>query len=154
MHITELTKKSFSIIGKEGSTLEGQGFIGRLWDDANGHFGEVAPLAKYDDNGNLCGIFGAMSDFSRSFMPWENGFTEGLYLAGVECRDDATAPEGWTKWTVPGYRYLVCENEDGAFPAMLAELEKRGLSLAGAVHDFHSPANGNDYLYFPIEKLD
>lgn len=152
MHIMEMTKESFCVIGKEGSTKDGEGFIQRLWADANGHFNEVASLAKYNENGELCGIFGAMSDFSRSFLPWEDGFTKGLYLAGVECRDDAEPPVGWTKWVIPGYRYLVCENGENAFSLMLTELENRGLALAGAVHDFHSPADGKDYLLFPIEK--
>ncbi len=80
---TKITKESFTVIGKEGSTNDGEGFIGRLWDDANAHFSEVAHLAERDGDGNLCGIWGAMSDFSRSFKPWEN-FSEGLYLAGVE----------------------------------------------------------------------
>lgn len=153
MHIMEITKESFCVIGKEGSTKDGEGFIRRLWDDANGHFAEVAPLAKYDEKGSLCGIFGAMTDFSRGFLPWEDGFTKGLYLAGVECQSDAEPPTGWTKWVIPGYRYLVCENSENAFPMMLAELENRGLTLSGAVHDFHSPADGKDYLYFPIERL-
>ena len=51
------------MIGKEGSTLEGQGFIQRLWADANAHFAQVQPLAKKDKDGNLVGIWGAMSDF-------------------------------------------------------------------------------------------
>ena len=33
---------SFAVIGKEGSTKDGQGFIARLWEDANAHFAEVA----------------------------------------------------------------------------------------------------------------
>ena len=56
--------------------------------------------------GNLLGIWGAMSDFSLSFMPWEDNFTQGLYLAAVECIDNAEAPEGWTKWRIPGFEYL------------------------------------------------
>jgi hypothetical protein len=78
------------------------GFIQKLWDDANSHFGEVQHLAKKDENGNISGIWGAMSDFSRSFQPWED-FSKGLYLAGVECNEDAEAPDGWTKWVIPGY---------------------------------------------------
>ena len=66
-----------------------------LWDEANSHFGEIAHLAKKDEDGNISGIWGAMSDFSRSFQPWE-GFQKGLYLAGVECNEDAKAPDGWT----------------------------------------------------------
>lgn len=77
-------KEAFVVIGKEGSTSEGEEFIQKLWKDANSHFSEVAHLAKKDANGKLVGIWGAMSDFSRSFQPWEDGFSKGLYLAGVE----------------------------------------------------------------------
>lgn len=52
-----------------------------------------------------------MSDFSHAFSPWENGFSQGLYLAGIECPDDAEAPDGWTKWVVPGYEYIYVVNE-------------------------------------------
>lgn len=65
---------------------------------------------KKDGTGNLAGIWGVMSDFSRSFQPWEDHFSKGLYLAGVECADDAQAPEGWTKWKAPGYEYLCCRS--------------------------------------------
>ncbi len=105
MKVKKCIKEAFVVIGKEGSTLDGEGFIQKLWMDANSHFGEVAHLAKKDENGNIRGIWGAMSDFSRSFYPWED-FKKGLYLAGVECRDDAEAPSGWTKWVIPGYEYL------------------------------------------------
>ena len=100
MKIEKYVKASFAVIGKEGSTLDGPGFIQELWADAKAHFGEVQPLAKTDETGNLAGIWGAMSDLSRSFRPWEDGFTRGLYLAGVECEDDAEAPEGWTLRTL------------------------------------------------------
>ena len=99
--MVKVIKKSFVVIGKEGSTLDGEGFIQKLWDDANSHFGEVAHLAKKDANGGIVGIWGAMSDISRSFKPWEDGFSKGLYLAGVECVDNAEAPDGWTKWIIP-----------------------------------------------------
>ena len=49
----KVIKKAFVVIGKEGSTLDGEGFIQKLWDDANGHFTEVAHLAKRDEHGNL-----------------------------------------------------------------------------------------------------
>ena len=35
MKIKRCVKESFVVIGKMGSTLEGEGFIQRLWDDAN-----------------------------------------------------------------------------------------------------------------------
>ena len=146
-------KEAFVVIGKEGSTMDGEGFIQKLWDDANSHFAEVSHLAKRDENGNLVGVWGAMSDFSRSFKPWEDGFHKGLYLAGVECVDHAEAPDGWTKWRVPGYEYLVVENRDGAFNKTIEHMRKNGISLAGAVHDFTDPATGKGYLYFPIREI-
>ena len=42
----KVIKKAFVVIGKEGSTLDGAGFIQKLWDDANGHFSEVAQDRK------------------------------------------------------------------------------------------------------------
>ena len=155
MKIERMEKPAFAVIGRMGSTREGEGFIARLWQEANTHFGEIEPLVKRDAAGVPVGFWGAMSDFSVAFQPWENGFSEGLYLAGAEVRDDAEAPEGWTKWTVPGFVYLKvrCDAPD-IFPQMLRYLEENGLTLAGAVQDFNDPAeNGQGYMIFPIEKL-
>ena len=149
----KIIKKAFVVIGKEGSTLDGEGFIQKLWDDANGHFDEVAHLAKRDENGNLVGIWGAMSDLSHSFQPWEDGFSKGLYLAGVECVDSAEAPDGWTKWVIPGYEYLVVENHNGAFRDTIRQMNDKGIALVGAVHDYTDPATGKGYLYFPIKEV-
>ena len=154
MNIQPCIKASFAVIGKEGSTNDGEGFIQRLWADANAHFSEVAVLAKKDENGNLVGIWGAMSDFSGAFLPWEDGFSKGLYLAGVECALDAEAPEGWTKWVIPGYEYLVTECDGpNVFPDMIRYLQNHGISLAGAVHDHTCPATGKNFMYFPVRKL-
>ena len=154
MKIKTCIKDPFSVIGKEGSTDNGQGFIKMLWADANGHFEEIEQLAKRDENGNLVGIWGLMSDCSRSFLPWEDNFSRGLYLAGVECIDDAEAPDGWTKWTVPRYEYLCAECTEGdTFPVVLDYMKQNGIPLVGAVHDFTCPANGKQYLYFPIKKI-
>lgn len=54
--MTRLIKSSFSVIGKEGSTLDGEGFIQRLWNEANGHFAEIKHLAKRAEDGSLVGI--------------------------------------------------------------------------------------------------
>ena len=154
MKIEKRMKSSFSIIGKEGSTSDGQGFIQKLWADANAHFSEVQFLAKKDENGRLIGIWGAMSDCSRSFKPWEENFSKGLYLAGVECVDDAQAPEGWTKWTIPGYEYLCAEVENGnTFSDVLDYMKVNGIALAGAVHDFTCPSNQKSYMLFPIRTI-
>lgn len=154
MMIESWVKGTFSVIGKEGATEDGPGFAQALWADANAHFAEVAHLAKKDENGALVGIWGAMTDRSRAFLPWEDGFSKGLYLAGVECWDDAEPPEGWVKWTVPGFEYLrvVCDHE-GVFPEMIAHLQEHGMTLVGAVHDFTCPRTGTDYMCFPIRRL-
>lgn len=146
-------KDSFVVIGKMGSTLDGEGFIQRLWEDANSHFGEVEHLAKKDESGAIAGIWGAMSDFSLSFEPWED-LSRGVYLAGVECMDDAEAPEGWTKWVIPAYKYIYVEKQSShTFAEVIQYMKENNISLAGAVHDFACPQTGKDYMFFPISKL-
>lgn len=154
MDIQKCEKPSFTVIGKEGSTKDGAGFVQKLWADANAHFSEVAHLAKKDDTGKPAGIWGAMTDFSRSFLPWENGFSKGLYVAGVECQDDAQAPAGWTRWRIPGYAYLYVENTSKeTFSDMIAYLKENHIPLVGAVHEFNCPRTGKGYLFFPVGKL-
>ena len=153
MKIERIIKETFTVIGKEGSTEDGEGFIQKLWEDANGHFGEIEQLAKRDENGGLAGIWGAMSDFSRSFRPWDD-FNRGLYLAGAECVDGAEAPEGWVKWVVPGSEFIRFECDGGfEFPQGLDYLRENGLTLAGAVNDFADPATGKNYMMFPVRRL-
>ena len=148
-----VTKEAFAVMGKEGSTADGDGFIRELWKDAERHFDEIAHLAKKDASGKPVGIWGAMSDFSRTFKPWEDGFRKGLYLAGVECPADAEAPDGWTKWTIPGYTYIAVENRPGAFAETIRQIEADGISLAGAVQEYTDPAAGKSYLYFPVKRM-
>ena len=77
-----------------------------------------------------------MSDFTRSFKPWEN-FNNGLYLAGAECLIDAEAPECWTKWIIPGYEYICAECEGGdIFNKVISYMNENSIELAGAIHDF------------------
>lgn len=154
MEISRCVKESFAVIGKEGFTGDGAGIIRQLWEDANSHFGEVAHLAKKDEKGNLAGVWGAMSDISRSFLPWEEGFTKGLYLAGVECEEGAEAPEGWTRWVIPGFEYVYTEKEnEDTFSQVLMYLKRNGLELVGAVQEFNCPETRKEYLFFPIRSL-
>lgn len=154
MKLTKCSKESFAVIGKEGSTNDGEGFIQKLWEDANSHFHEVEHLAKRNETGGIAGVWGAMSDFSHSFLPWKDGFSKGVYLAGVECTGQAEAPAGWTKWVIPAYEYICAEKENEAvFPEVLRYLEENQLPLAGAVHDFTCPDTGKEYLFFPIHRL-
>lgn len=154
MNIETIIKPAFSVIGREGSTVDGEGFVQRLWAEANAHFDQISHLAKRDENGVPVGFWGAMTDHSRSFQPWEDGFSRGLYLAGVECADDAEAPEGWVKWTLPGFEYLraACTSPT-LFADMLAYLQEHELALAGAVQDFTDPKTGQNYMFFPVRRL-
>lgn len=148
MQIVKRVKKSFCVIGKEGSTNDGDGFIKRLWDEANSHFNEVQHLAKKD----VCGIWGAMSDFTRSFKAWEN-FKHGLYLAGVECDIDAIPPLRWTKWIIPAYEYICaeCEN-DKTFQNVLEYLSQNGMNLVGAVNDFFCPKTSKQRWFYETNQ--
>ncbi len=154
MMIDEIVKESFVVIGKEGSTLQGTGFIQTLWGEANAHFNEIKHLASKDQSGNILAMWGVMSDLGRNFMPWENNFTEGLYLAGVECAKDAIAPEGWTKWVIPGYEYIRIKFDDkDTFAKGIEYLKENNLTLVGAVFDYNDPQTGQGYMFFPIRKL-
>lgn len=154
MKIANCIIESFSVIGKEGSTEDVADFVRKLWDDANSHFSEVAPLAKKDETGNLMGIWGAMTDFSRNFQPWEENFSKGLYLAGIECEENAQPPEGWTKWTVPGFAYLQAEcDHEGVFQEVISYLQENNIPLAGAVQDYTCPKTGKNYMFFPVKAL-
>ena len=134
--------------------MEDPAIVPKLWEAANSRFAEVAGLAKTNPDGSLAGVWGVMTDISRSFMPWEDGFSRGLYLAGVECRADTAAPEGWTRWDVPGFEYVrVIVDASDVFQRTLAALAEKGLTLAGAVHDFTDPATGRMFMCFPVRRL-
>lgn len=154
MEINKCKKESFLVIGKEGSTKDGKDFIKALWADANAHFHEVEPFAKKGEDEKILGIWGAMSDLSHSFQPWEDNFSIGLYLAGVEAREDSKAPIGWTSWTIPAYEYIYVKNEGiDTFSCVINYMKENNIVLVGAVHEFTCPDDGQGYLFFPISKL-
>lgn len=75
-------------------------------------------------------------------------------MAGVECLDTAEAPDGWTKWVIPGYEYIYAECESGdTFSEVINYMNENEISLVGAVHDFTCPENGKNYLFFPIRTI-
>lgn len=154
MNPEKITLSSFAVIGIEGSTNDGTDFVARLWQEANARYAEVELLAQKDEQGRPVGFWGAMSDFSRKFQPWEEGFSKGLYLAGVQCKPDAQPPAGWTKWILPSYEcYRVLADEAEVFSKMLCWLEENDVKLAGAVQDFTDPATGQNWMIFPVRKL-
>ncbi len=157
MDIQVISKQSFSVIGKEGQGLaeNSQQWIPPLWIDANSHFAEIVGLAKYDEAGKIAGIWGAMSDVSNTFKPWDH---QGKYLAGCEALDVAEPPAGWTKWTIPAFTYIVAncsQNQYGdTFHYILKEfIPSSNYTLAGAVQEYYPEPGNSDRiaLYFPIK---
>lgn len=146
-----------SIIGMEGEAKPGFNPAPALWERANARFGQVEALALRDESGAPAAVWGAMSDLSRAFLPWEEDFSRGLYLAGVQVCPEALPPEGWTKWTLPAFACLRVKAEGdyaAAFQAGLEELARRGLTLAGAAQECQRPAEGGQlYLFFPYKRL-
>ncbi len=153
MAVLHILKPRFTVIGIEGSTDDGEGFIEKLWNEANSRFSEIEALCKRDGDGSFTGFWGAMTDFTRSFKPWED-FSKGLYLAGAECADEAVPPKGWTKWTVPSFEYLCFGCEEFSFSQAIEHVKENGFSVAGAVHDFTDPRTGKGYIYVPIKRID
>ena len=151
-------KESFTVIGKLGQGLaaEGSMWIPVLWQEANYNFSEIQNLAKRDNEGNLVGLWGAMSDINEGFERWND---QGKYLAGCEVLESCVAPEGWTKWIIPSYKYAIiyCNQKtyQEIFKYMVNEyLPSNGYSIVGAVHEYYKPieTDGSLELYFPIEK--
>lgn len=142
-----------TVIGLEGAVQAEGETVARLWRQANARFAEVAELPLRDAQGNLRGIWGAMSDFSRSFAPWEENFSAGLYLAGVQCAPAAEPPEGWSKWLVPGGAYACARREgENFFARALTALKAQGMTLRGAAQDYTCPQTGEEYVLFPIRE--
>ncbi|NLW70480.1 MAG: GyrI-like domain-containing protein [Eubacteriaceae bacterium] len=154
MEIKKCTMDRFYVIGKEGSTDEGEGFVARLWKEANADFGQIADLVLRDEQGLPVGIWGLMTDFSRSYAPWEEGFTKGLYLAGAQVAFDAVPPEGWVKWESPAYEFIYVQSEGPqTVQKVLDYMEQNALFLCGAIYDHSCPKDGKDYMFFPIKRL-
>lgn len=152
--LKHITLPAVTVIGKEGGTWEAPDIVSRLWNEANAHFAEIAPLTKRNLQGQLVGIWGAMSDRKRTFAPWENNFSEGLYLAGAACRDDAKAPDGWARWVLPASEYVFIPNtREESFQMGLELMREEGLELVGAAQDFTDPITGQMYIYYPIRRL-
>ncbi len=152
MEYERISLASFSVIGKEGSTDDGAGFIDRLWESANSAFHEIAHLAAGGEQEEIR-VWGLMSDMEMNFLPWEDGFSKGRYLAGVETVPEAQPPEGWVKWTSPAYEYIsVPADSPEAFPRAIKYLSDNGFELAGAAYDRIIPGKGTCIL-LPVKKL-
>lgn len=157
MEIKQRKLGPISVIGKEGLCTKDHNIVSQLWQEANTHFAEIADLGMKEADGSYVGFWGLMTDKTRQYQPWEDGFSTGLYLAGLEVANACPAPEGWVKWAVPERDYLIVEIENGqyqaAFTVGLEELPRRGCRLSGAVCDYTEPRTGKNFLFFPYEKV-
>lgn len=151
-------KGQFSVIGKMGQGPAGEGakWISLLWQDANANFAEISTHLKLNAEGDIAGIWGAMSDVDDKFEGWKE---EGKYLAGCEVVDDAIAPNGWTKWVIPAFKYVVVKCTQDTYSETFHHMLKDYLPvnqyiIAGAIQEFYNPKdnNGELFLYFPVEK--
>ena len=125
--------------------------------NANEHFYELGNLAKINEDGSFAGFWGAMSNTDETFLPWD---WQGKYLAGCEVKHDATAPEGWTKWTIPAFKYLTVKCNHDNYSEVLNYINNDYIrnhkyNLVGAIQEYYDPkdTDGSFYLYFPIEVL-
>ena len=144
-----------AIIGKEGLCTKEKNAVQDLWQQANFNFREIAELGMKNADGYYVGFWGAMSDEKRSFLPWTEDFSRGLYLAGLEVHEDTPVPAGWVKWVMPARKYLVTEVTPDSYgeifrSVMNSLIPELGMKLAGAVCDFTEPATGQNKLFFPV----
>ena len=145
-----------AIIGKVGLCTKEKNTVQELWQQARSNFSDVADLGMKNADGSFVGFWGAMSDEAMTFMPWKDGFTRGLYLAGIEVYKDTTAPDGWVKWVMPARKYIVTDVAPETYGETFRDVINSlipglGMKLAGAVCDFTEPATGQNKLFFPVE---
>ena len=155
-----IEKPSITVIGKMGqgscSALDSS-WIQDLWDEANEHFSELGNLVEVDKDGNFSGFWGLMSDIDENFLPWD---WQGKYLAGCEVKKNSIAPNGWTKWVLPSFRYLsVYCNHNTYYDTMNYVrndyMPKHKYKLVAAIQEYYSSKSidGSFQLLFPIEVL-
>ena len=58
MRLKTFVKESFMVIGRLGSTKDGDGFVQKLWQNAEENFTEVEHLVKRNSEGNVKGFWG------------------------------------------------------------------------------------------------
>lgn len=158
MNITIVNLPEIAIIGKLGFCTIENNIVAELWNQANSHFAEVAPLGMKEKDGSYVGFWGAMSDETLSYLPWTDNFSRGYYLAGIEVYKDTLVPNGWTKWIMPSRTYLKVLIESGHYSDIFQNvientIPEMKMKLCGAVCDYTEPSTGNNFLFFPVEKV-
>lgn len=151
-----IEKDKIYLIGKQGSTNDGPGFISKLWEELNNDFLKIKNIIKVGADNFIVGIWGAMSSIDMSFEPWEVNYSKGLYLASYEVSPNAVAPLGFTRWVIPAKKYAYVKVEDNyeeVFRYVIGTfLSEYNLELDGAVQEYYSHKEGMQlYLYFPVK---
>lgn len=155
MEVQLIDLPEIAVIGKEGLCSRENNIVPELWARAKCDFDQVAELGMKEKDGSYVGFWGVMSDKTLSFKPWEDDYTAGMYLAGVEVYRETPVPAGWTKWIMPARTYLVTAVTPDTYGAVFRQvletvLPSRELELAGAVCDYTRPATGENKLFFPV----
>ena len=152
-----IEKGKITIIGKmgQGTTSSDVNWIQELWDEANEHFNELGSLVKVEEDGTFAGFWVVLSDIDNNFLPWD---WQGKYLAGCEVKEDSEAPEGWTKWVLPAFKYLSVKcnhnNYDDAVSYMNnIYIPKHKYKIIGAMQEYYDQksVDGSFNLLFPID---
>lgn len=151
----KITLPEIAVIGKAGLCTMDNNIVSDLWAQATAGFDEIAPVGMKEADGSFAGFWGVMSDVSMAFRPWEDGYTRGMYLAGIEVYKDTPVPEGWEKWVMPARTYLVADVTGETYGAVFSEvinevIPSMNLQLSGAVCDYTKPATGQNKLFFPV----
>lgn len=158
MNTIFIFKDTFSVIGKMGmgSAKNPMEWIGGIWEKANADFAQIQSIAKYDADGTLCGLWGAMSDVNERFERWSD---EGKYLAGCEVTSGAVPPKGFTKWTIPAQTYVAVKTDAASYTEVWnyiinEYLPQNNLTIVAAQHERYPEAGNPNVveLYFPIAK--
>ena len=155
LNVTIVERGPIVLIGREGygDSARGSQWIQPLWQDLQTHICEAAQVVKHKADGRPAGLWGAMSDAARRYLPWEN---DGLYLAGFEADENASTPSGWNRWILPAFRYAVVQCTPQTYGVIFQQmiihyLPEHGWNLEGAVQEYYP--DDRMELYFPIAKL-
>ena len=115
MEFLHCTMSAFAVLGKEDSTQNtNKDWIQRLWKDFNEHSVEISQLALRDEQGNLAGFWGAMTDFDRTFQPWGNHLTEGYSWRACRYRLKQKRRKAGQSGSFP--RLIISMFQSGAIP--------------------------------------
>ncbi len=155
MNIKKCTLEPFVVIGlvKENNGMYDTNSA--LWEELNRKGQSIRHLAKKDDDGDIMGAWGLLSNDKTPFRPTANPLAKTLYMAGLEVEDNAKAPKGFVKWIVPGGDFLyapVEEQKMSTLGQILLWAKENGLEPNGYPYDFMPPDGGMMYIFLPVKE--